>query len=61
MGGGRARAPSPLSFILDTDEAEGGLMVLFFGFVFSVAPLSLEIFLPKSLVLCRINQALSLP
>jgi len=29
----------PLDFQNDTDKAEGGLMMLFFGLVFSVAPL----------------------
>jgi len=38
-----------LAFQNDTDKAEGGLMLLFFGFVFSVAP-PLEIFLPTFLV-----------
>jgi len=28
----------PLDFQNDTDKAEGGLMVLFFGLVFSIAP-----------------------
>jgi len=37
----RQRGRGPLD---DTDKVEGGLLVLFFGFVFSVAPL--EIFLP---------------
>jgi len=31
--------------IHDTDKVEGGLIVLFFSFVFSVAPLPLEILL----------------
>jgi len=34
--------------MLATDKVEGGLFVLFFGFVFSTGPL--EIFLPTSYV-----------
>jgi len=40
----------PCIFIHGTDKVEGGLMVLFFGFVFSVG-LPLEIFLPTPLVM----------
>jgi len=39
----------PWVFIYDTDKVEGSLMVLFFNLVFSVAPSSLEIFLPTPL------------
>jgi len=43
---------------LDIDKAEGGLMVLFFGLVFSVAPSPLEIFLPTPLVRIGLGGAL---
>jgi len=33
----------------DTNKVEGGLMVLFFGLVFSVASIPLKIFLPTPL------------
>jgi len=39
--------PHPWIFIDDTDKIEEGLLVLFFGLVFPVTPLSLEIFLPS--------------
>jgi len=39
-------------FIHGTDEVEEGLMVLFFGLVFSAGPPSLEIFLPTPLFEC---------
>jgi len=40
---GRGRA-SPWIFIYDTDKVEGGLMVLFFGLDFSVAPPPVKFF-----------------
>jgi len=43
-----AAGPPPWILIYDTDKAEGGLMVLFFGLVFSVGP-PVEIFLSTSL------------
>jgi len=36
MGVGSGGQRSPWIFILDTDKVEGGLMLLFFGLVFSV-------------------------
>jgi len=37
--GGRGVVPSaPCVFIHDTDKVDGGLMVLFFGLVFFIAP-----------------------
>jgi len=45
--GSRQRG-TPWIFVHDTDKAEGGLMVLFFGLVFYRRPL-LEIFLPMPL------------
>jgi len=41
MGVGSRGATVPLAiFIYDTDKADGGLMVLFFGLVFSAPPYS---------------------
>jgi len=45
-GGEEERGPT-LIFIHRTDKVEGGLIVLFFGLVFLLAPL--KIFLPMSL------------
>jgi len=39
----------PWIFMDATDKVEGGLMVLFFGLVFPVAPLP-KFFLPKTLI-----------
>jgi len=48
-GGGAGRAvATPWNFIYNTDKAEGGLMVLFFGLVFSVG-IPPEIFRPTPL------------
>jgi len=44
--GGRG---SPWIFMHGTDKVEGGLFMLFFGLVFSVSPLPLEMFLPTPL------------
>jgi len=50
VGSGVPRPP-PWIFRHDTDKVEGGLMVLYFGLIFSVAPLPLEIFfLPTALI-----------
>jgi len=48
----------PWIFIPGTDKVKGGLMVLFFGLVFSVASL-LEIFLPTPLYIHRMSDTWS--
>jgi len=48
--GGQGGDVDPWIFINDTDEVEAGLMVLFFGLVFTVWPPPLEIFLPTPLI-----------
>jgi len=50
VGSGGQRAMAPWIFIHSTDKVEGGLMMLFFGLVFPIAPL--KILLPTTLVVC---------
>jgi len=52
IGEKQGGAVTPWIFIRSklTDKVEGGLMVLFFGLVFLIAPILLEIFLPTPLV-----------
>jgi len=49
VGGSEEHRPPPWIFIDGTDKVKGGLMVLFFGLVFSFPPSSKN-FLPTPLI-----------